>query len=54
MGGALPWAVSPSHRVNVRSCIARQEEYLRIRTFQEVHLELLHRCGVDFDERYLW
>ncbi|MCU0777097.1 MAG: hypothetical protein MUF86_05445 [Akkermansiaceae bacterium] len=33
---------------------ARQEEHHRYRTFQEEYLELLHRCGVDFDERYLW
>jgi REP element-mobilizing transposase RayT len=48
------FTVSPSHRENVRSYIARQEEHHRKRTFQEEYLELLHRCGVDFDERYLW
>ena len=48
------FSVSPSHRENVRSDIARQEEHHRKRTFQEEYLELLHRCGVDFDDRYLW
>jgi putative transposase len=48
------FTVSPSHRGNVRSYIARQEEHHRKRTFQEEYLELLHRCGVDFDDRYLW
>jgi REP element-mobilizing transposase RayT len=48
------FSVSPSHRENVRSYIARQEEHHRLRTFQEEYLDLLQRCGVDFDERYLW
>ena len=48
------FSVSPSHRENVRSYIARQEEHHRNRTFQEEYLELLHRCGVDFNERHLW
>lgn len=48
------FSVSPSHRENVRSYIARQEAHHRNRTFQEEYLELLHRCGVDFDERHLW
>ena len=48
------FSVSPSHRENVCSYIARQEEHHRKRTFREEYLELLHRCGVDFDDRYLW
>ena len=48
------FTVSPSHRENVRSYIARQEEHHRKRTFQDEYLGLLERCGVDFDERYLW
>lgn len=48
------FTVSPSHREKVRSYIARQEEHHRKRTFQEEYLDLLERCGVDFDERYLW
>jgi putative transposase len=48
------FSVSPSHRETVRSYIAQQEEHHRKMTFQEEYLELLHRCGVHFDERYLW
>ena len=48
------FTVSPSHRESVRDYIARQEEHHRKRTFQEEYLELLQRCGVQFDERYLW
>jgi len=48
------FTVSPSHRETVRGYIARQEEHHRKRTFQEEYLELLQRCGVEFDERYLW
>ena len=48
------FSVSPSHRETVRSYIASQEEHHRKRTFQEEYLELLNRCGVGYDERYLW
>ena len=48
------FSVSPSHRETVRGYIARQEEHHRKRTFQEEYLELLNRCGVDYNERYLW
>jgi REP element-mobilizing transposase RayT len=48
------FSVSPTHRENVSSYIVRQEEHHRKGTFQEEYLELLHRCGVDFDDRYLW
>jgi REP element-mobilizing transposase RayT len=46
------FTVSPSQRDTVRSYISRQEEHHRKRSFQEEYLELLQRCGVDFDERY--
>jgi putative transposase len=48
------FTVSPSHRETVSNYIARQDEHHRKRTFQEEYRELLERCGVDFDERYLW
>ena len=48
------FTVSPSNRETVRGYIVRQEEHHRKRTFQEEYLELLQRCGVVFDERYLW
>ncbi|EDY20913.1 hypothetical protein CfE428DRAFT_1206 [Chthoniobacter flavus Ellin428] len=38
----------------MRDYIARQEEHHRRRTFQEEYRELLDRCGVEYEERYLW
>jgi len=48
------FTVSPSQRESVRNYIAKQEEHHRIKTFQDEYLELLKRCEVEFDERYLW
>ncbi len=48
------FTVSASQRDVVRAYITKQEEHHRKRTFQEEYLELLKRCGVDYDERYLW
>ena len=48
------FTVSPSHCEMVRNYIANQEQHHQKRTFQEEYLELLHRCDVDYDPRYLW
>jgi len=48
------FTVSASQRETVGDYIARQEEHHRHRTFQEEYVALLRRCGVEFDERYLW
>ena len=48
------FTVSPSQRETVRHYIEQQEEHHRHRTFQEKYLELLRRCGVEYDERFLW
>ncbi len=48
------FTVSPSQREAVRHYIERQEEHHRHRTFQEEYLEFLQRCGVEYDERFLW
>jgi putative transposase len=48
------FTVSASQRDAVRAYIARQEEHHQKRTFQEEYLELLKRCGVEYDERFLW
>jgi putative transposase len=48
------FTVSASQRDLVREYIAKQEEHHRKRTFQEEYVELLKRCGVEYDERYLW
>lgn len=38
----------------VKNYIENQEEHHRVKTFQEEYLEFLNRCGVKYDERYLW
>lgn len=38
----------------VKKYIENQEEHHRVKTFQEEYLEFLNRCGVKYDERYLW
>lgn len=48
------FGVSPSKRDDVRAYIHKQEEHHRIRSFQEEYLELLNRCGVEYDAQYLW
>jgi REP element-mobilizing transposase RayT len=48
------FTVSPSQRGAVREYIAAQEEHHRQRTFQDEYIEFLRRCGVEFDERFLW
>lgn len=47
-------AVSPSHLENVRRYVLAQEEHHRTKTFQEEYRELLVKCGIPFDEKYLW
>lgn len=48
------FTVSASQREAVCEYIASQEEHHRHRTFQEEYVEFLRRCGVEFDERFLW
>ena len=52
--GYWAFTVSASQRDVVRGYIEKQEEHHRKRTFQEEYLELLKRCGLGYDERYLW
>ncbi len=47
------FTVSASRRAAVRQYIEQQAEHHRTRTFREEYLELLHRSGVEFDERYV-
>ena len=47
-------SVSPSQLDAVLQYIQIQEEHHRTRTFQEEYRELLHRHGIEFDERYVW
>ena len=46
--------VSPSDVPRVRRYVARQEEHHRKKTFQEEYREILVKCGISFDEHYLW
>ena len=48
------FSVSPSQLEAVLEYVDTQQEHHRTRTFQEEYRELLHRHGVDFDERYVW
>ena len=48
------FSVSPSQVEAVLQYIDGQQEHHRTRTFQEEYRELLHKHGIDFDERYVW
>ena len=48
------FSVSPTHLDAVKSYIAGQEEHHRVKTFQEEYVDLLKKCRVDYDERFLW
>jgi REP element-mobilizing transposase RayT len=48
------FSVSPSQLESVRRYIDKQPEHHRTRTFQKEYRELLHKHGVDFDERHVW
>jgi putative transposase len=48
------FTVSKSNIPDVRRYIQNQREHHRKITFQEEYLELLHRNGINYDERYLW
>lgn len=48
------FTVSPSHREAVRAYIARQEQHHRTQSFQEEYVRFLEKCGVGYDERFLW
>jgi REP element-mobilizing transposase RayT len=48
------FAVSYSHRDQVKRYLAKQEEHHRKVTFQEEFIAFLKRHDVEYDERYLW
>ncbi len=48
------FSVSPSQLDSVVEYVDKQQGHHRRRTFQEEYRELLHKHGVDFDERYVW
>jgi putative transposase len=48
------FSVSPSQCQAVRQYIDNQAEHHRRKGFQEEYLEFLTKCGVEYDERFLW
>jgi REP element-mobilizing transposase RayT len=47
-------SVSPSHLEDVRRYVLTQDEHHRTKTFQEEYLEFLQKCGIEYDDAYLW
>ena len=47
------FSVSPSQLEAVLQYVQSQQEHHRTRTFQEEFRDLLHKHGVEFDERYV-
>jgi putative transposase len=61
MGTGFAWqegygafSVSPSQVSFVKRYIANQEQHHRRRNFEEEFTSLLRRCGIEFDERYVF
>ncbi len=48
------FAVSPSHVDALVEYIARQEEHHKRVSFQDEFRRILAKCGVKYDERYVW
>jgi putative transposase len=46
--------VSPSHLEDVRQYVLNQAEHHRTKTFKEEYLEFLEKCGIEYDDAYLW
>ncbi len=61
MGKGFSWqegygafSVSPSQIEVVRKYIRNQEQHHRKRNFEEEFVALLHHCGMEYDERYVF
>jgi REP element-mobilizing transposase RayT len=52
--GYAAFTVSASQLEKVRAYVRNQEQHHRRKTFQEELLGLLHKHGVEYEERYLW
>lgn len=53
-GGYGIFSISPSHRPALEKYIGNQAEHHRVVTFQEEYRRLLHKYGIEYDERYVW
>ena len=61
MGKGFSWqegygafSVSPSQVCAVKEYIRRQEQHHRKRRFEEEFTALLRRCGIEYDERFVY
>ena len=52
--GYAAFSVSPSQLGAVLQYVDTQQEHHRTHTFQDEYRELLHKHGLDVDERYVW
>lgn len=59
--GAFSWqrgygafSVNPKGLTSLRSYIANQEEHHSTVSYQTEYRDMLGRCGVEYDERYMW
>jgi REP element-mobilizing transposase RayT len=48
------FSISPGHVERLRTYIVKQEEHHRKESFQDEFRRWLKKCGVEFDERYVW
>ena len=48
------FSISPTHRAALEQYIANQAGHHRKVTFQDEYRRLLKKCGIQFDERYVW
>jgi len=48
------FSVSPTHRIDVETYIAKQAEHHRVKSFQIEYREFLDRYAIQYDERYVW
>ena len=48
------FSVSPTHVADAEEYVRDQQEHHRTRTFQEEFRQLLERCAIKYDERYVW
>jgi REP element-mobilizing transposase RayT len=52
--GYAAFSVSPSQLGATLKYLDGQDEHHRTRSFHDEYRELLHKHGVDFDERFVW
>jgi REP element-mobilizing transposase RayT len=48
------FSISPGHVESLRAYILNQEEHHKTESFQDEFRRLLTKCGVEWDERYVW